>query len=231
MPLYLLISNDNLIQFGIILYILIWFFLACYMTIYSRQKDADVHEVKKLYRITVIFRYTGWLGTGIVSNILISILPQIYIVSRNTTGKEFYIESYYVPFRYKDRACKAYNTYLINESDSSLVLYATQFLNGMFTGVSDINEFEIIKPGVFRLFNRDINNKFHCPCESIYYVPDSMKNKNITEWTIALMPDALRDTEKIRNIIKERNEMLLLSAEEFVLRQLKKRYDAEQETY
>lgn len=255
-------SGLDIIRFGIFVYVATWLGFFCYVNIYSRRKNQNVHKVARCYSITVAIRYCGWLGGLIASLILIWILPDVYVITQNpdrkraeieednktwhwrdttyTTKETFYVDRYYVPFLYRGRRCNAFNSYLINESDSTLVLYSTNLFNGMFTGVSDVSEFEIIPPNHFQEFDRFIDNKFDSPSESSFsYTPKERKNKSTTEVSITLMSDAIYETEEIRERIRHHNEIIFgrdslgnpLTPRELVLRQLKKQQDVKQGTH
>lgn len=209
-------------------------------------------------------RWFGWLIGLVVSLLLFWILPDVYVVTQDperlkneiaednrkwkwrdtiyTVKQTFYVDKYYVPFRYHGKPCNIGSSYLINETDSTLALYSTSLFNGQFTKVSDVNEFEIIPPGQFQRFDRYIHNEFDSPEESFSYIPKDRKNQSKTEWTLTLMSEALKDTEAIRNKIKERNKAIYgwdekdslgipIKAREFVLKQLRESKDVKQGTH
>ena len=255
----------DIVRFGIFVYVATWLVFFCHVNIYSRKKNQNVHKVAMWSSITVVTRWFGWLIGLVVSLLLIWILPDVYVVTqdpvrkkaeitedmrrwdwlRNTsyTVKEtFYVDKYYVLFRYHGKPCNIGGSYLINESDSTIALYSTSLFNGRFTTVSDVNEFEIIPPGHIQRFDRYIHNKFDSPEESFSYIPKDRKNQSKTECTLTLMSEALHDTEVIRNKIKERNKAIYswdekdslgipIKAREFVLKQLRESKDVKQGTH
>lgn len=258
------LTGLDIVRFGIFLYVALWFVFFCYVNIYSGRKDQNVHKVAKWSSITVVTRWFGWFLSLVVSLLLFWILPEVYVVTQDparteaeiaednrrwkwrdttyTLKETFHVDKYYLPFRYHGRPCDIGGSYLINESDSTLALYSTSLFNGMFTNVSDVNEFEIIPPGHFQRFDRYIHNEFDSPRESFPYNSKKRKNQSETEWTITLMSDALHDTEVIRNKIKGRNEVIYgwdkkdslgipIKAKEFVRKQLRESQDVKQGTH
>lgn len=224
-------TGRDLYRFGVILYVVAWVVFTCYLNIYSRRKNQNVHKVAKWYFITVFTRHWGWIAGLVVGLVLTWILPDIYVISQNperirkekqeyankwsfadttfTIKETFFIDRYYVPFTYKEKSCAAFTRYLLNETDSTLVLYSTNFFNGQFSKVSDITEFEIIPSGYFQPFDRYITNRFSTPSESSFsYIPKDRKDKSTTELTISLMRDAVYDTERIRERMKDRNYLM-----------------------
>lgn len=224
-------TGTDLVKFGIILYVVTWLGFVCYLNIYSNRKKINVHKVAMWYFITVGTRHWGWIAGLLVAGLLTWILPDIQIISQDsgrirrekreyankwsfadttfTVKETFFIDRYYVPFIYNGRSCKAFTKYLLNDTDSTLVLYSTKFFNGQFTGVAEITEFEVIPSGYFQVFDSHIKNKFEAPIESSFsYISEDRKNKSTTELTISLMRDAIYDTERIREKIRERNEMI-----------------------
>lgn len=214
--------------------------------------------------IALATRWFGWLIGLVVSLLLFWILPDVYVVSQNqerlkneivednrewkwrdtiyTVKQTFYVDKYYVPFRYHGNPCNIGSSYLINETDSTLALYSTSLFNGQFTKVSEVSEFEIIPPGQFQRFDRYIHNEFDSPEESFSFIPKDRKNQSKTEWSLTLRSEALKDTEVIRNKIKERNKAIYgwdekdslgipIKAREFVLKQLRESKNVEQESH
>ena len=228
----------DLIRFGIIIYVVAWFGLVCFLSIYSNRKSQNVHKVAMWCSIIPAIRHWGWIVGLAVSLLLLWILPDVYVVTQNpdrikkekkkyasrygwtyadttfTVKETFFVDHYYVPFAYREKRCNAFNSYLLNETDSILVLYSTVFFNGQFTGVSAINEFKIIQPGSFQIFDEYIHNMFDTPMESNFYIPKDRKNKRTTELTITLMSDAFYDTERIRKRINDRNYLMDACCEE-----------------
>lgn len=255
----------DIIRFGIFVYVATWLVFFCYVNSYSRRKNQNVHKVAMWSSITVATRWFGWLLSIVVSFLLFWILPDIYVVTQDpvrtkakitenmrrwewltnttyTNKQTFYVDKYYVPFRYHGHGCNIFSSYLINETDSALVLYTTYFFNGKFDRVSNVKEFEIIPPGHFQKFDRYINNEFDSPKESFGYIQKDRKNLFKTELTINLMSEAFHDTEVIRNKIKERNKAIYgwdekdsldipIKAREFVLKQLRESKGVKQGTY
>lgn len=250
-------TSLDIVRFGIFVYVAVWLVFFCYVNIYSRKKNQNVHKVAMWSSITLATRWFGWLISLVVSLLLFWILPDVCVVTqdpvrkraeikenmkrwdwlKNTTypiKETFYLDKYYVPFRYHGKPCNIAESYLINESDSTLALYSTSLFNGQFTKVSDVNEFEIIPPGHFQRLDRYIHNEFDSPEETFSYIPKDRKNQSITEWTITLMSEALHDTEVIRNKIKERDKAIYgwdekdslgipIKARELVLKQLREK--------
>lgn len=253
----------DLVRFGIILYVVVWLAFFCYVNIYSRRKNQNVHKVAMWSSITVATRWLGWLPGLCVSLLLFFVLPDVHVVTQNfqrkkaemeesrwswnskptyTIKETFYVDKYYVPFRYHGNSCKAFGSYLFNETDSTLVVYSTALFNGMFTRVSNVDEFEEILPGQFLSYNH-VDNEFDSPVESsLTYIPESRKNKSVTELTLTLKSDAFYDTERIRMKIRERNAMIYgwdekdslgipIKEREFVLKQLRESKDVKQGTH
>lgn len=254
----------DIVRFGIFIYVATWFVFFCYVNIYSGKKSQNVHKVAMWSSITVATRWFGWLLSIVVSLLLFWILPDVYVITQDPLRKKaeivddnrrwkcrdttytlketFYVDKYYVPFQYNGHRCNIFGSYLINESDSMLVVYSTSLFNGQFTKVYDVSEFEIIPPGQFQRFDRYIHNEFDSPEESFSYIPKDRKNQSKTEWTLTLMSEALHDTEVIRNKIKERNKAIYgwdekdslgipIKAREFVLKQLRESKNVEQESH
>lgn len=224
-------SGSDLVRFGIILYVVSWLGLICCLNIYSYKRKPNVHRVAMLYFATVATRHWGWIVGLFIALILTWILPDIHVISQNierirkekqeyaskwsfadttyTVKETFFIDRYYVPFTYKGKSCTAFTTYLLNDTDSTLALYSTNFFNGQFTKVSEISEFELIPSGYFQPFDRYISNRFTIPRESSFgYIPKERKNQSTTELTISLMRDAAYDTERIRERIKGINYLM-----------------------
>lgn len=257
-------SGADLVRFGIILYVVTWLVFVCYLNMYAQKKDANVHRVALWYFITVATRHWGWIVGMVVALMLTWILPDVYIVAQDpertkmekmemarkwmwadtayTLTETFYVDKCYVPFSYQGHTCSPFSSYLLNTTDSTLVIYSTDFFNGQFTRVSDIDEFEIISPGYFQPFDKYISNKFSIPSESsLGYVPKDRKNKSTTEWTISLMMDAVYDTERIRERIKDIGYLMEAwqegdslrfkeNALEVELNRLRRRQDAKQKS-
>lgn len=256
-------TGGDIVRISITLYVLTWAGFVCFLNLYSGRKNTNVHKVAKWYFITVATRHWGWLPALFMSLLLFWTLPDIYVVTQDVERKKadieednrrwkwyqdttytlketFYVDKYYVPFSFHGNKCAPFNSYLINESDSILVIYSTNLFNGQFTKVSSIAEFEIIPPGHFQKFDRHIHNQFDSPNESSFsYIPEDRKNKSTTELTITLMSDAIYETRRIQDKINDRNEMMYgidslgisLTAREFLLKQLKKSQDAKQGTH
>lgn len=254
-------TGADLVRFGMIIYVAIWFVFLCYLHIYSRKKSPNVHKIAMWYTITVATRHWGWIIGIVVGLLLCWILPDVYVVTQDPERKEaeikenmekwewytnttytpketFYVDKYYVPFIYHTRYYKPFSSYLLNETDSTLAIYTTELFNGLFTKVSDVEDFEMIVPGHFQKFDRYIHNEFNAPKESYGTVPKDRKNKSKTELTITLMSEAIHDTEIIREKIETGNIMMFgwdekdslvipVNARNTVLKQLKLLQDAE----
>lgn len=255
-------TGSDLVRFGIILYVVAWLGLVCYLNIYSNKKGINVHRVAMWYSITVATRHWGWFVGFVIAGLLTWILPDVNVISQNperirkekreyaskwsfadttfTVKETFFMDRYYVPFTYKGKSCAAFTTYLLNDTDSTLALYSTNFFNGQFTKVSEISEFELIPSGYFQPFDRYISNKFSTTSESRFgYIPKERKNQNSTELTISLVRDAAYDTERIRERIKDRNYLMnacmegdslnfIKQAVEIELKRLRRLQDAKQ---
>lgn len=158
----------DIVRFGIFVYVATWLVFFFRVNIYSRKKNQNVHKVAMWSSIALATRWFGWLIGLVVSLLLFWILPDVYVVSQNqerlkneivednrewkwrdtiyTVKQTFYVDKYYVPFRYHGNPCNIGSSYLINETDSTLALYSTSLFNGQFTKVSEVSEFEIIPP-------------------------------------------------------------------------------------
>lgn len=258
-------TGSDLVSFGIILYVVTWLGLMCYLHIYSNKRKPNVHRVAMRYSITVATRHWGWFVGLVIAGLLTWILPDVNVISQDperirkvkqeyaskwsfadttfTVKETFFMDRYYVPFTYKGKSCAAFTKYLLNDTDSTLALYSTNFFNGQFTKVSEISEFEFIPSGYFQSFDRYISNKFSTPSESSFsYIPKDRKNQSTTELTISLIRDAAYDTERIRERIKDRNYLMDVwmegdslnfkkQAVEIEMKRLRRLQDAKQRTH
>lgn len=122
--------------------------------------------------------------------------------------KTFFIDSYCVPFRYRGKKCMPGKSYLINDTDSTLVLYPVYFYNGLYSD-KNISRHEAIavRAHSFNHWDKGIDNRFNAPCEHSY-VQEKQKGKMVVQWTIDTEAGAAEGRKKIGDVIAERNGLM-----------------------
>ncbi|MCM1110940.1 MAG: hypothetical protein NC336_07030 [Clostridium sp.] len=190
-----------------------------------------------LQSVTKAIRYGGWFVGLLLALVMSWIIPEAYVVKPGScsAGRR------YVLFRYKEMRFDPFCSYLLNETDSTLVLFRTDFYNGQYVDVTDPEKFESVGPGALIKFDRYIDHIFTRTYESgPAYVPKYRKNKQTTELTLTYRQEALDETKKIRERIDNRYRIIdsgqrdslgiPFDARKYMLDRIKEKRDAKKRT-
>lgn len=207
-------SAFDFLRAGIILNVGIWAYWR-----YKSRKTAkwNVYKATDYDTRSTFAMSIGWIFVLVIWVVGIIIFPEVYVVmqseltedcapysERAVAHQTFSVKRVYVPFYYRGHRCAPFNDYISNESDSTLVLYRTEFFNGAYVNVASVDDFQDVSPHSFMKWNEGIANRFEKPYGTWYgYIPDRKKNCWTHSWTLDTREDAIRNSESILYEIRQ----------------------------
>ena len=223
MDLLLTGKSIFVICFGI--YIGVWVLLVLRFFRYTRRKveHVDVYKMKRLHKKAMLHRYFGWIWVLPLGIFITGMLPNVEIVRHDPERrspviwmeedriegsvldlfgkeKEYFIERYYVLFNYRGQLCKAFHSYVFNDTDSLMAIYQATARDGYLNSIDNPSEFTSVKPGEMIMIphgNSSFYFKFESPWNS-YGTQSGL--------AINLYGKALWDREYGQKKIEERRE-------------------------
>lgn len=127
----------------------------------------------------------GWFFVLFFPVSCVQIFPEVRIITQDvhrakaecwygydniSDRKTFFVDRYYVPFRYKGAKYMPGKSYLINDTDSTLVLYPVYFYSGLYSDKNiSRHEAMAVRPHSSNQWSKGIDNHFHTPYEHFFY--------------------------------------------------------------
>ncbi len=216
-------AGPFLLRTGLILCFCTW--LICkYISYRQKRMDEDIDKVMKTDRFAKIIKWSSLYFPIVFMTFTINLFSTVYVVRQThspsssarwsylgdnsdsgdpkleNVRRSFKVEKGSAFLRYRGNVCYPGRTYISNETDSALYLYATDYYYSAFKSVQSPKDFTRISPGRLREWSHGIDYKFSTPKGSSFIYPSGELFS--TKWTLDTKEGAIYGSRKIRKAIE-----------------------------
>lgn len=210
-------NQDIFIMVSIVVYAAIWSGAYLRLKKIANRPNVRVKQIVRAENIRLLAKNSAFfifLGCTLIG---VSFVPSVRTVTRDRTSKTgsyglsnrlentFAVDRFYIPFYFRGKWVKPSKGLLINDSDTTLVIFKTTLRSGLYTAVDSPKDFIRLAPGDILPYTLPVN-----------VVSDIGPNEHMTkakigeveyEYTLTFPDVAIRESRRIARKITERDSV------------------------